>query len=50
MVEDTFRKEFDILDPETNAIIKVTMSIADYIKYRQMNDLINKLRRVRLNG
>jgi hypothetical protein len=50
MVEDTLRKEFDILDPETETIIKITMSLQDYLKYRQMRDLITAIRGIRRNG
>lgn len=50
MVEDTFRKEFDIYDPETEQVIKITMSVGDYIKYRQMQDLITALRGLNRHG
>lgn len=47
MVLDSFRKEFDIYNPETKQTLKVEMTLLDYIKYRQMEELIQAILRLK---
>jgi hypothetical protein len=47
MVAATIIKTFQIKDYETGQTFDIEMSILDYIKYRQINELIKAIRRVK---
>jgi len=46
----TTTRPFRIIDDETGQEAILDMKIIDYLKYRQMRDLINAIRRIKSRG